>query len=190
MKQKLKDEIFKKRKTLSKSEIKEKSTIIRKKLNSMPEFKKSKNILTYVSFNNEVDTINIIKDLLIKNEKNVLVPYVDKGKLIQISKINSFDDLEPKIFGILEPKKNKIKKIEINKLDLVIVPGIAFDKNGHRIGYGYGYYDKFLGKLNKNAIKIGLCFEFQIVDKIPQEKHDVPMDFIVTEKRVVKCKQK
>ena len=93
MKQKLKDEIFRKRKALSKREIDEKSKAIKEKLNLMPQFKKSKNILTYVSFNNEVDTINTIKDLLIKKEKNVLVPYVDKNKLIQISKINSFDEL-------------------------------------------------------------------------------------------------
>ena len=186
MKQKLKDEIFRKRKALSKREIDEKSTAIKEKLNLMPQFKKSKNILTYVSFNNEVDTINTIKDLLIKKEKNVLVPYVDKNKLIQISKINSFDELEPKTFGILEPKDGKIRKFDAKKVDLVLVPGIAFDKNGHRIGYGYGYYDRFLGKLNKNITKIGLCNEFQLVEKIPEEKHDVPMDVIITEKRVIK----
>ncbi len=189
MKQILKSEIFERRKALSKSEIKEKSAKIKEKLYSLSEFKTSKNILLYVSFNNEVDTINIIKDLLIKKEKNVLVPYVDKDKLIRISKINSFDDLEPKTFGILEPKKNKIRNFDIDELDLVIVPGIVFDKNGHRIGYGHGYYDKFLEKLRKNTIKIGLCCDFQLIDKIPEEKHDVPMDIIVTEKRILKIRQ-
>ncbi len=189
MKQKLKDDIFRKRKSLSKMEAEEKSCITKEKLYSMPLFKKSKNILTYVSFNNEVDTISIIKELLTKKEKNVLVPYVDKDKLVQISKINSFDDLEPKTFGILEPRENKIKNFDINELDLVVVPGIAFDKNGHRIGYGYGYYDKFLKNLNKNTAKIALAFDFQIVDKIPEEKHDVPMDIIVTEKRILKIRK-
>lgn len=187
MKQILKSEIFERRKSLSREEVKEKSRIIKEKLNSMPEFKKSKNILTYVSFNNEVDTINIINGLLTKNEKKVLVPYVDKDKVIQISKINSFDDLEPKTFGILEPKRNKIKKFDIDKLDLVIVPGIAFDKNGHRIGYGHGYYDRFLEKIKKDTAKIALAFDFQIVDKIPEERHDVPVDVVVTEKRVIIC---
>lgn len=186
MKQKLKDEIFRKRKSLSKREAEEKSRIIMEKLFSLNEFKGSKNIMFYVSFNNEAGTIEIIKELLIKKEKNVLVPYVDTDKMIQISKIGSFDDLEPKTFGILEPKKNKIKNFDIDKLDLVIVPGIVFDKNGHRIGYGYGYYDKFLGKLNKNAVKIGLCYDFQLIDKIPEEKHDVPMDILITEKIVIK----
>ena len=189
MKQILKSEIFEKRKSLSKREAEEKSIAIREKLYLMPQFKKSKNILTYVSFNNEVDTMEIIKDLLIKKEKNVLVPYVDKGKLIQISKINSFDELEPKTFGILEPREDEIKKFDAKKLDLVIVPGVVFDENGHRIGYGYGYYDRFLQKLSNNTVKIGLAFELQLIEKIPKEGHDIPVDFVITEKRIVKCKK-
>ena len=190
MKQKLKDEIFRKRKSLPKSEVDEKSAAIREKLFSLNEFKDSKNILFYVSFNNEVDTIETIKELLKnkeENKKNIIVPYVEKNNpILQLSKLNSFDDLEPKTFGILEPKDGKIKKFDANELGLVIVPGIAFDENGHRIGYGYGYYDRFLRKLNKNKTKIGLCYDFQLVDKIPEEKHDVPMDIIITEKRIVK----
>ena len=69
---------------------------------------------------------------------------------------------------------------------MVIVPGIVFDKNGHRIGYGYGYYDRFFHKLDANVKKIGFAFDFQVVDKIPEEQHDVPMDVVITEKRVLK----
>ena len=111
----------------------------------------------YVSFNNEVDTIETIKELLKnkeENKKNIIVPYVEKNNpILQLSKLNSFDDLEPKTFGILEPKDGKIKKFDVKKVDLVLVPGIVFDENGHRIGYGYGYYDRFLRKLNKNKTK-------------------------------------
>lgn len=191
MKKALKEEMLRKRNALSKSEIEEKSRIIREKLNSLPEFKKSKNILIYASFNNEVDTKILISELLENKEKNVLIPFVEKNNpVLQLSVLNNLDDLEPKTFGILEPKKDKIKNFDINKLDLVIVPGIAFDKNGHRIGYGYGYYDRFLGKLGRKAKKIGLCYDFQLIDKIPEEKHDVPMDFIVTEKRIINCAKK
>jgi len=70
---------------------------------------------------------------------------------------------------------------------LVIVPGIAFDKKGYRIGYGHGYYDRFLKILKKDVKKIGLAFEIQVVDEIPEEEHDVPVDIVVTEKRVLKC---
>ena len=190
MKHKLKDGIFKKRKSLSKREIDEKSAAMREKLFSLNEFKDAKNIMFYVSFNNEVDTIETIKELLKnkgENKKNIIVPYVEKNNpILQLSKLNGFDDLEPKTFGILEPKDGKIKKFDVKKVDLVLVPGIVFDENGHRIGYGYGYYDRFLRKLNKNKTKIGLCYDFQLVDKIPEEKHDVPMDIIITEKRIVK----
>ncbi|MBI2659471.1 5-formyltetrahydrofolate cyclo-ligase [Candidatus Woesearchaeota archaeon] len=157
MKKALKDAIFEKRKALSKIEIAEKSAKIRENLYSLDEFKNSKNILFYVSFNNEVGTIETIKELLAnkkENGKNIIVPYVEKNNsMLQLSEIKDFSDLEPKTFGILEPRENKIKNVDIGKLDLVIVPGIAFDKSGHRIGYGHGYYDQFLGKLNENAVK-------------------------------------
>ena len=81
---------------------------------------------------------------------------------------------------------HSVKKFDIKNVDLVIVPGIVFDKNVHRIGYGYGYYDRFLVRLRKGTIKVGLCYDFQLVDKIQDEKHDVAMDILITERRVLK----
>jgi len=183
MKETLKSEILEKRKNLSKEEIKEKSSIIKKKLYSLAEFKKSKNILFYVSFNNEVDTIGIIKELLNGNSKKIIVPYVEKDNpILQLSELKNIDELKEGSFGILEPKK--IRKFDAEKVDLVIVPGIAFDKNGHRVGYGYGYYDRFLKNLN--VTKIGFAFDFQLVNKIPNGKHDVAMDVVITESRIIK----
>ena len=191
MKQTLKSEISEKRKALSKEEIKEKSSKIKENLYSLEEFKKAKNILFYVSFNDEVDTHEIIKELLANKEKNIIVPYVVKNNpILQLSEIKNFNELEPKTWGILEPKDEFIRKFDIENVDLVIIPGIVFDQNGHRIGYGYGYYDRFLKKLDKNVVKIGFGFEFQIVDKIPEEKHDVPVDIMVNEKRVINCNEK
>ncbi len=187
MKSKLKPEIFEKRKALSKEEVSLRSERIKERLYSLGEFKKAKNIMIYVSFNNEADTMGIIGESLKNKEKAVLVPYVNKDKLLQISKINSFDDLEPKTFGILEPKEGKIRKFDAEKLDLVIVPGIAFDRRGHRIGYGKGHYDRFLENLPKQVKKIALAFDFQLIEKIPEEKHDVAMDIIITEKEIIKC---
>ncbi len=189
MKKALKEEIFGKRKALSKEDVEEKSEKIKESLYSLPEFKKAKNILFYVSFNNEASTVDMIKELLDNGEKNIIVPFVEKNNpMLQLSELKNFNDLEPKTFEILEPKKNKIKKIEADKIDLIIVPGIVFDKNGHRIGYGYGYYDRLLEELN-NAVKIGLCYGFQLVDKVPKEQHDIPVDIIVTEKRILKTGQ-
>tara|TARA_Y100000310_G_scaffold140319_1_gene139676 strand:- start:457 stop:1026 length:570 start_codon:yes stop_codon:yes gene_type:complete len=189
MKQALKSEIFGKRKALSKGEVKEKSSEIKEKLFSLEEFKDAKNILFYVSFNNEVDTQEIIKELL--SEKNIIVPYVEKDNpILQLSELKSFNELEPKTLGILEPKEKFIREFSPKKLDLVVVPGLVFDQNGHRIGYGYGYYDRFFHKLNKDVKKIGFAFDFQVVDKIPEEKHDVPMDVVITENKVLVCDEK
>ena len=81
----------------------------------------------------------------------------------------------------------QIKKISIDEVDLIIVPGVGFDSCGNRIGHGKGYYDKLLK--NSKASTIGLAFEFQVIEKIPSEKHDVSIDMIVTEKRILRCKK-
>ncbi len=188
MKQALKQEIFQKRKAFSKEDIKKKSAKIKDNLYPLQEFKKAKNIMFYVSFGNEAGTREAIKDLLAKKEKTVVVPYVlENYPILQLSELKNFDWLEPKTFGILEPKELYIREFNYKKLDLAIIPGIVFDKKGYRIGYGHGYYDRFLKILNKDVKKIGLAFELQIADKIPEEEHDVPVDIVVTEERVLKC---
>lgn len=183
MKNQLKELILAKRNSLSKQEIIEKSKKIVNSLLHLENYKKSKTIMFFVSFNNEVNTHDIIKSE-IKN-KIVIVPKVEHHE-IEPSVIIDFDNLITAKFGILEPIETM--KIAYKKIDLVLVPGIVFDKEGHRIGYGFGYYDKFLRKVPK-AIKIGLAFDFQIVDKIPREMHDVSVDMIITEKRVIECKR-
>ena len=187
MKQTLKQQIFEKRNSLPKEEIREKSIKIKNNLFSLKEFNVAKNIMLYVSFNTEADTQKIIKELLNKKEKTIVVPYVIKGDFkLHLSELKSFNELEPKTFGILEPKEMYIREFNPDKLDLVIVPGIAFDKKGHRIGYGYGYYDRFLKTIKKKAVKIGLAFDFQLIESIPEEEHDVPMNIVVTDKEILR----
>ena len=112
----------------------------------------------------------------------MFLPFINSEKLF-FSKINSLNDLVIGKFNILEPKDRFKTKEE---LDLIIVPGLVFDKKGNRIGHGKGYYDSFLKK-HPNATKIGLAFEDQINKKILVEDHDIPMDFIITEKRIINC---
>ncbi len=188
MKQTLKQKILEKRNALSKDELIDKSDKVRDNLFSLKEFENSKKILFFVSFNSEVDTKNMIKELLDKKNKTILVPYViKKDYKLHISELKDFNDLGPKTFNILEPKKEKIMEFDKKELDIVIVPGIVFDKNGNRIGHGYGYYDRFLKTIKKETVKIGLAFDFQLIEKIPEEKHDVPMDIIVTDKEIIRC---
>ncbi|MBI2654796.1 5-formyltetrahydrofolate cyclo-ligase [Candidatus Woesearchaeota archaeon] len=184
MKNQLKEKILEKRNSLSKEDIVEKSRKIKSNLFNLESYKKSKTAMFFVSFSSEVDTHDMIKESI--GRKTVIIPKVVQNE-IEPSVIIDLDSLIPSgKFGILEPIE--IMKIAYKNIDLVLVPGITFDKEGHRIGYGFGYYDKFLKKVPK-AVKIGLCFDFQVVDKVPREEHDVPVDFIVTEERVVECRK-
>jgi 5-formyltetrahydrofolate cyclo-ligase len=188
MKNKLKVEIIKKRNQLTEQQLKERSEKIINNLKSLKEFKSAENILFYVSFSKEVDTQEIIRELLEKKEKRVIVPYTLKDKpIIFLSELKDFVELEPKTFGILEPKEKYIREFNREKLDVVIVPGIVFDKKGHRIGYGYGFYDRFLKTIKKDVVKIGLAFDFQLTDNIPSEEHDVPLNIIITEEGIIRC---
>jgi len=187
MKDKLRKKLISLRKSISKNEVFEKSKKIKNRLFKMKEFKEASTILFYVSYDNEVYTHEMIKDS-ISNKKNIVLPVTDKkNKTLILSKLESFYDLSPGAYNILEPSKEKIKEISIDDLDLIIVPGIGFDKNGHRIGHGKGYYDKLLK--NSKAPKIGLSFESQIVKNVHIEKHDIHMDKIITEKRIIDCKK-
>jgi 5-formyltetrahydrofolate cyclo-ligase len=119
--------------------------------------------------------------------KKVLVPFSDtKNRILILSELNSWEDLTPGSYGILEPKEEKIIQPSSDKIDLIIVPGVGFDEDGRRIGHGKGYYDDLL-KYSKDTISIGLAFEIQILDKIPTEKHDIAVNKIITEKRLIDC---
>jgi 5-formyltetrahydrofolate cyclo-ligase len=187
MKEEIRKKLIEKRKNLSEKEVFEKSKQIKKRLFKMSEFQDANTILFYISYDNEVYTHELIKDS-ISNKKKVVVPVTDKkNKELILSKLDSWDDLALGAYKILEPKKEKIKKISNNELDLIIVPGVGFDSHGNRIGHGKGYYDKLLK--NSRAPTVGLAFEFQVVEKVPNEKHDVSIDTIVTEKRIIKSKK-
>lgn len=159
-------------------------------LYSSLEFKKAKNIFIYLSFNSEVDTVQIIEHSF-KLKKRIYVPVILKNREMYTIEIKTLDNLKLNNYGILEPILNddiinfKLNYKTNDNIDLVIVPGIVFDKKGYRIGYGGGYYDKFFSN-NKNLYRIGLSFEIQLIEKIPYEKHDIYMNKIITEKRILK----
>nr|WP_269205477.1 5-formyltetrahydrofolate cyclo-ligase [Clostridium botulinum] len=143
-------------------------------------YKKSKAIFIYVSFNGEVDTHRIIKYSL-NNGKIVCVPKViSNSKYMNAVKINSFDELIKGTYGILEPK-DSCELVDKKDIDLVLVPGMAFDKEGRRIGYGGGFYDVFLRKIEDKAPKVALAYRFQILDSIPYEEHDISVDRIISD---------
>ncbi|OGE00801.1 5-formyltetrahydrofolate cyclo-ligase, partial [Candidatus Curtissbacteria bacterium RIFCSPLOWO2_02_FULL_40_11] len=135
--------------------------------------------LIYLPTKNEVDT-KLLIHFLIQNRKNIYVPALVENDWT-ISQFKSLDGLVKNKYKTLQPKK--ISAVSSNKIDVAIVPGVAFDKKGVRLGYGKGVYDNLLKKFK--GLKIGLAYEFQIVERLPAESHDLKTDLIVTEKQVV-----
>lgn len=147
--------------------------VIFNKIIELEEYKQSELVLIYVSLEDEVDTIELIKHSF-KKGKKVAVPKCE-GNNIVFYYINKLYDLEKGYFGILEPKTNEIVKDFDNSI--CIVPGIAFDKENNRIGYGKGFYDRFLE--NYNGIKIGLTYKECICAKIDTDNNDVKMNKVI-----------
>ena len=147
--------------------------IIFNKIINLEEYKQSNLILIYISLKNEVDTIELIKYGL-KEGKQLAVPKCEGNDMV-FYYINSLEDLQEGNFGILEPKTNKIVKNFNNSI--CIIPGLAFDKQNNRIGYGRGFYDRFLK--NYHGIKIGLTYKECVCDKIDADENDIKMDKVI-----------
>jgi len=153
----------------------------------LPEFNSARGVLLYASKGSEVHTDGIIQSALSLGKK-VALPLALKGeKRLEIYWINSISELAPGAFGILEPPPKPEMKADPSEIDLVVVPGVSFDRRGQRIGYGMGYYDSILGKFR--CKKIALAYDMQLVERIPAEPHDVAVDMIVTEQGVIDCEQ-
>ena len=176
---------------LSREEVLTKSAQIKKLLFGLPEFAKAKTIAFYVAkqTGREVETEDMIKESLAV-DKRVLVPVVDKAtRKILFSELRDYDsELAHGAFNILEPKPSCRRLVPIRESGLVIVPALVFDLQGHRLGYGGGYYDRLLRELasTKSLLPfVGLAYELQVVDKLPKTLLDVPVNILVTEKRVL-----
>ena len=185
-KEEIRRKILKKRLSLSSEDIRDKSQQVFLNLAETVEYINSQNIMFYVATRSEVQTEEVIK-MSIKMGKNVFIPIILPECLnLAPSRIFDFDiELEKGKKGILEPKKEYYRLFPSENIDLIIVPGVAFDLSGNRIGRGFGYYDNFLRKVRSSAKIVALAFEMQIVKKIPNDKNDIPVHKIITEKRII-----
>lgn len=170
------------RNSLDKSSVLSMSADIFRQFLSIEKIQTSSRFMLYVDFRNEVATREIISDLLDLGKEVYLPVTLKYEKKLIPKRIFSLDDLVFGAYGILEPRIDA-PTIDNSLLDVVIVPGSVFDKNGYRTGYGGGYYDRFLE--STDALKVGVCFDFQLVDDVFPENHDKRMDFIITEKEVL-----
>jgi len=163
-----------------------KNRMICARLLSLDEFRKASVIFFFASFRTEVDTTEMIKSSLFSG-KRVLLPKVDKDRHeLLLYEIRDFGELAPGYMGIPEPPVSE-NQMSINDADIVIIPGAGFDASGNRIGYGGGYYDRLLSGLQKNIPVVAPSFEEQLVDVLPSEPHDIRVQMIVTDRRLIRC---
>ncbi|MBN1353707.1 MAG: 5-formyltetrahydrofolate cyclo-ligase [Candidatus Omnitrophica bacterium] len=181
MKHKIRAHIKEKIKSHSELEKSEKSAIIKARLFNEEEFKKANVVMFYVSLKDEVDTLGMIDEAL-EAGKRVCVPVIlrEEKRLIAGEIKDRKKDLERQHFGIYQPKEGHVSEVPLEDIDLVVVPGIAFDSNNVRLGRGHGYYDRFLCAVPDKAKTIGLAFDFQVVQDLPKDSHDIPVSKTIT----------
>lgn len=148
------------------------------KLENNELFMSAKKIFIFIGFGSEIPTLSFINKWI--NTKQIFVPKID-NKIMNLVHLTSIEDLAPGHFGVLEPTSNNYYT---GRIDLVITPSIVFDKNGYRLGYGKGYYDKYFAT-NKHKTSIGLSYDKLLQEKIPTDKYDEKVDIIITEEKTL-----
>jgi 5-formyltetrahydrofolate cyclo-ligase len=172
--------------SLSDKEIKAKTQRIEKRLFEFANFLEANIVLLYINSNCEVNSLEIIKRCLNYKKIVILPAFVTTKYEMKLLKIDNLDtDLTIGPRNILEPDPNQCNVVPIECIDIAIIPGVAFDEKGGRIGSGDGYYDRLIPKLPITTRKVALTFEDQIVSQIQMEAHDRHVDIIITEKRII-----
>lgn len=168
-------------------EVQQKSEDIVDQVLLLNEHVRARGIACYVSKDTEVDTRVLIRTSLDRG-KRVLIPVVKKGEVeLFFSEIKDLGkELAPGTFGILEPKPEFVRPVELDAIDLMFVPGIAWDKEGYRLGWGRGYFDRVIQKLPSHVKTAGLAFNLQLINRVPRDQFDVPVDMVITESRVIR----
>ena len=182
MKETLRAKYKKLRDRLPASYKKEAARKIAQKLFSLPAWRRAKSVGLYVSVRSEVDTSGIIRQALAEGKK-VRAPKVLSDTKIRFFEVSGAKDLKKGTFGILEPKP-ACKKVGCSTMDMLIVPGIVFDKKGYRLGHGLGYYDRFLPRAFR-AFKVGLSYGKMIVPSLPHDGKDRPVQAVITESGII-----
>jgi len=172
-----------KRREMSREDVIQKSCDADKVFLNSDIYKNSKLIMLYMPIGNETDTSHIIKRALADGKELVFpVTAKDSGEITPYYATKD-TEFSKGAFSVREPLGTKVA--DESFIDVVLVPGIAFDRKGNRIGFGKGCYDKFLSRLN--AVFVGFCYEFQVCDEIASDEHDIRMDYIITENGLMKC---
>ena len=186
VKSQIREEIAEKFAALSANEIAEKTEAIENRLFDFANFLESKIALLYVNNEHEVLTGNILKRAYTYNKIVVLPVYNTENFEMELKKVDNLEkDLNLGPRDILQPDESRCKAVPIDKIDIAIIPAVALDEKGGRIGSGNGYYDRLIPRLAITTRKVALAFEEQIIPQVPIESHDKHVDIIITENRVI-----
>lgn len=171
------------------AEIEQKSEDITDQVVQLHEYVRARGIACYVNKDSEVNTRHLIRNAL-DREKRVLVPVIKKGEIeLFFSELKDLgSDLAPGNFGILEPKPEAVRPVSLDEVDIIFVPGIVWDRDGYRLGWGRGYFDRAIKRLPSHVRSAGLAFNMQLINKVPRDQFDVPVNLVVTESRVIRVK--
>lgn len=169
---------------LSQAEMQEQAKTVQEKLFTSELWKKANTIGITISVGNELDTFSIIKQAWEEN-KRISAPRCNpENKQLIFYEISSFEDLEDSFYGLKEPVPTQTLKMDPVDMELLLVPGLVFDEEGYRIGYGGGYYDRFLeGREMKTC---SLCYDFQLVRNLPHDSFDIPVNYIISPLKTIK----
>lgn len=189
-KKELRERFLKKRDSLENDEVVTMSAKVFNNLMHSSEFISANTILFYYAHKNEVDLLRGMRFALAHNQR-VLLPRIDdrdeKIKLYLHEVRNLEYELERGRYGIMQPRE-ECAEVSVDEVDVFLIPGIVFDVSGRRLGYGYGYYDRLLARVARGKqCVIGVAYQWQVLEKIHGEEHDVQVDFILTEKGLMKC---
>ncbi|MEC2076563.1 5-formyltetrahydrofolate cyclo-ligase [Metabacillus fastidiosus] len=162
------------------------SNAIHYKIFALPAWEDAKTIGVTISKGREVDTKKLIERAWMENKRVVVPKCEPSSKQMHFREIHSYDDLETVYLNLQEPKLLVTNKADKREIDLMIVPGVVFDRHGYRVGYGGGFYDRYLEEYTGTIL--ALAFSLQVYEEVPFEQHDIPVEMIITEKEVIHCR--
>ncbi|RLA18871.1 MAG: 5-formyltetrahydrofolate cyclo-ligase [Gammaproteobacteria bacterium] len=172
------------------------SQIITTKVLALAEYQQAKTVLWYLHCRSEVHTLHTVMAELAKQHKKVVIPYCTKDRLgnnhLGLWHLENISELTAGTWGILEPPKERWgelgKEVSAGQIDIVIVPGVAFDPHGGRLGNGAGYYDRLFARLEKQCTLVGVCFDSQVFAQVLMQEYDVYMHTVITETHLYRNK--
>jgi 5-formyltetrahydrofolate cyclo-ligase len=172
--------VLKLRDAMAQAQIAAGSDAVLERLTLLEPIRRASTLMVYLNFGSEVVTDGLVRWGLRKGKRIAVSRCIPESRGLEACGIGDLDEVAPGHYGIREPKAHLIRPVPVGEIDAVIVPAVAFDRQGYRIGYGGGYYDRFLPGAPR-AARIGVAFACQVVAGIPVDTHDIPMDGVVTD---------